>query len=250
MTAMEAARAGHGPAVRRAGWFHLATFVVGLTGLFVQLVIIVRLTDDPTGRDFPLPVRLWNLVSYFTIWSNILVTAVAFVLWRDPGRHGPTFAVVRLASLAMITVTGIVYALVLAPIWDPTGWSRVADETLHYAVPALAIAGYLLFGPRPRLGRRALWWSAVIPLVWGVYTLARGPLISFTRDGETHHWYPYPFIDVDELGYGRAFVNMLAITVLLLVVAGIYVFLDRKLAPRPAPAGPATEAAVPAGPTT
>ena len=41
----------------------------------------------------------------------------------------------------------MIYALVLAPVWAPTGWQRVADTTLHYTVPILAVLGYLLVGP-------------------------------------------------------------------------------------------------------
>ena len=52
--------------------------------------------------------RIWHVLSYFTVWSNILVTAVAFLLIRDPAHRGSVFAVFRLASLAMITITGVI----------------------------------------------------------------------------------------------------------------------------------------------
>jgi len=32
----------------------------------------------------------------------------------------------------------------------------------------------------------------------------RSPFITYTQDGGTKHWYPYHFINVDDLGYGRA----------------------------------------------
>jgi hypothetical protein len=216
-----------------ARWFHLGTFAVGLAGLAVQTAIILTQTDPALTRGMSLPIRLWNLVSYFTIWSNILVTVIAFLLARDPHRRDPVFAVFRLASLTMITVTGVIYALVLAPIWDPTGWSRVADETLHYAVPVLAVFGYVLFGPRPRFDQATLWRAALVPLAWGVYTFVRSPFITFDEGGRTRHWYPYHFIDVDRIGYPQAIVNVLGVTILLVLVGQIYVFLDRRLRPAP-----------------
>jgi hypothetical protein len=173
------------------------------------------------------------MLSFFTIWSNILVTVVAYLLIRSPRHSGGVFQVFRLGSLVMITITGVIYALALAPLWHPTCWQKVADQTLHYAVPVLAVVGYLLLGPRPRFSWDALWRSVLIPLAWVVYTLIRSPLISYTQSGDTRHWYPYHFINVDDLAYGRVLVNMLGIFALLLAVGWVYLFLDRRLPAAP-----------------
>jgi hypothetical protein len=156
-----------------------------------------------------------------------------YLLWRNPRRQGPVFTVFRLASLAMITVTGVVYALVLAPLWSPTGWQRVADETLHYTVPILAVVSYLVAGPRPRFSTRTLWASLSIPLVYIAYTLIRSPFITYTQDGQARHWYPYHFLDVNDLGYGRVLGNIGGVLLLLLAVAGVFLYLDSKLPERP-----------------
>jgi hypothetical protein len=85
--------------VRMARARHLATFVVGAFGLAVQLWIAA--THDLTydGVVFSTHVRLWNVLSFFTIWSNILVTVVAYLLTRAPRRTGGMFQMFRLASL-------------------------------------------------------------------------------------------------------------------------------------------------------
>jgi hypothetical protein len=195
----------------RARWWHLATFAVAVFGLVVQLWLVVA--NDHS---------VWNYVSYFTIWSNILVAVVSFLLVRDPAFGG---AVLRFAAVVCITVTGVVYAIVLAPLWNPTGWQKVADDTLHYFVPGLAVLGYLLFGPRPRFSWGVLWRSLAVPAVWLAYTLIRSPLVD---------WYPYHFIDVDRLGYGQALLNSAGILLLLLGVGAAYVVVDRRLPARPA----------------
>ena len=177
---------------------------------------------SPDRPPFTTSTRVWNVLSFFTIWSNILVTVVALLLTLDPRRQGRVFNVFRIASLVMITITAIVYTLVLAPIWNPTGLVKVADETLHYTVPTLAILSYLLVGPRPRFSARTLWWSLAIPLVWIAYTLVRSPNITWTRDGVTHHWYPYHFIDVDDLGYGTVLRNSAGVFLLLAAVGWLY----------------------------
>ncbi len=219
--------------VRSARWWHLATFVAGVFGLLLQLWLSATHALAYDGHVFSAAVRVWNYLSFFTIWSNILVTVTAWLFFRDPQRHGRLMSVVHLASLIMITVTGLIYAIVLAPIWSPTGFAKVADQTLHYLVPVLAVLSYIVVGPRPRFGWRVLWQMIPIPLVWAAYTVVRSPFIGYPKDGITRHWWPYHFINVDDLGYGKVLVNMLGVTVLLLAIGVIYVLLDRKLPARP-----------------
>jgi hypothetical protein len=226
-------RTGNARTVTVARWWHWATFAVGAFGVITQLWIVATQTLTEDMIPFSDPIRLWNVLSYFTIWSNILVTVVAYLLARDPRRSGRFFDTLRLASLTMITVTCAVYALVLAKVWEPTGWQKIADETLHYTVPVVAVLGYVLFGPRPRFSLTTLWRSLTVPLAWIVYTLIRSPFITYTEAGKTRHWYPYHFINVDDIGYGRALLNIAGIFVFLLVVGCIYTVLDDKLSPRP-----------------
>ena len=65
---------------------------------------------------------LANLFSYFTIESNILVLTTCVLLVQRPDRSGTAFGILRLGSLTSITVTGIVYATVLA---GNTGFSGI-----------------------------------------------------------------------------------------------------------------------------
>ncbi|MGH3716908.1 MAG: Pr6Pr family membrane protein [Micromonosporaceae bacterium] len=218
-------------AARTARWFHAVTFVIALAGLVLQLWLAMDRPLFP-GR-YATPIAVWNILSYFTIWSNILVAVVAYLLARDPARQGEWFSVLRLSGLTMITVTFLVYAVVLASIWKPIGWYKVADQTLHYSVPIIVVVGYLLFGPRPYLTRAALGWSLLIPVVWLAYTLVRGPFITYADGGVTRHFYPYHFIDVDVIGYGQAFVNIVGVMLLMLLVGAAYWLLDRKLPARP-----------------
>lgn len=219
---------------RSVRWWHLVTCAVGLFGLGVQTWIAVTHAPAYDGHVFSTPMRLFNMFSYFTIWSNVLVTVIAGLLYRDPRRRGPVFTVLHLDSLIMITVTGLVYALVLAPLWNPTGWTKVADQTLHYAVPALAVLSYLFAGPRPRFTAGSLLRALALPLGWGLYTMIRGPFIRYRSGGVVKHWWPYHFINVDDLGYPQVLLNILGVAVLLLAVGGIFVYLDRIVPPRPA----------------
>ena len=50
-----------------------------------------------------------------------------------------------------ITVTGVVHFILLRPLLDLDGADYVADKLLHMVVPVLAVVGWALFGPRPRV---------------------------------------------------------------------------------------------------
>ena len=58
--------------------------------------------------------RVFDYFTYFTIWSNILVATISIMLFIRPDRDSFVFRVLRLDSILMITVTGIIYNVVLA----------------------------------------------------------------------------------------------------------------------------------------
>ena len=72
------------------------------------------------------------------------------------GRDGRLWRVLRLDAIVGIAVTGVVHWFLLRPLLHLHGWSYVTDKMLHVAVPLLAVVGWLLFGPRPRISRRLL----------------------------------------------------------------------------------------------
>jgi hypothetical protein len=145
---------------------------------------------------------------------------VTVLLARGREQHTGFLRVLRLDAVLGITITGVVHFVLLRPILDLDGASYWADKLLHMAVPALAIVGWLLFGPRGLLDRTDIPAGLVWPLAWLVLILATGPVFD---------WYPYPFIDVTEHGLGIVLLNSLGITVLFLAVAYGLVWLDRRL---------------------
>jgi uncharacterized membrane protein len=212
------------------GW-HGLTAVLVLAGLVVQCVIAIRVAGSPpahavgTLAGAALPVRLLRVFSFFTIQSNVLVGLTTAQLALRPDRDGRVWRVLRLDGLVGIAVTGIVYSTVLARIHEPKGWEQVSTNfVFHYAVPALAVLGWLLFGPRPRIDARVVAWSLVWPLAWFAYTLVHGRVSK---------WYPYPFVDVATHGYARVVVNALLVTVVLAAVSAVYAFGDRRLRREP-----------------
>lgn len=205
-----------GPSARGRAWFALTGLVV-LAGLAIQLWDTSRLTSG----HFSTPLtRTLNVFFFFTIESNILVIVTCLLLAVRPAVRGTAFAVVRLAGVVGITITGIVYYVALKDLLDLHGAAYISDLILHTVSPLMAVAGWLLFGPRRLTSPRIAGLVVLYPVLYLTMTLIRGVIVD---------WYPYPFVDVIAHGYLTVAVNALVIAALVLAVAAGAVWLDRRL---------------------
>jgi hypothetical protein len=173
------------------------------------------------GQFFLTPTSAGNYFSYFTILSNVLValTLMSVALMPDSGiGRLLTRPIVATSTAVYITVTGLVYYFLLAALYDLEGWTKNFDHILHYVVPPAYVLFWLAFVRKGTLHVGSIPWMLIAPLAYGVYTLVRGPFVG---------WYPYPFIDVSELGYPHVFRNIVEFVVFFGFVSSIYVLIDR-----------------------
>jgi len=174
-----------------------------------------------------------NFISYFTIESNLLVLVTCLLLVQRPDRGGTAFGLLRLGSLTAITVTGIVYATILAGNGDFRGIEWWYDKIFHYVVPAMSVIGFLAFRPRTPLTRTALW-SLAFPIAWLAYTLVRAEVaepvyaLTSTSTSTTTAHVPYGFLDVADHGAGVVTVACLVVTVIFVVLELAYIRLSRR----------------------
>ena len=208
--------------------FHALTAAVAIVAVVLQLVLVIRggqVLDEV--RPPALGLRLARFVAYFTVQSNVLVALASVTLALDPARDTRVWRVLRLAGVVGITVTGLVHFLLLRPLLDLDGADWAADKLLHMVVPVLALAGWVAFGPRPRITLREVGWALAWPVAWLGVTLSVGALSG---------WYPYPFLDHREDGAAAVVVASVGVTLLFLALFAAAAWLDRRLAPAPAPA--------------
>lgn len=175
------------------------------------------------GQYFQTTTSAGNYFSYFTILSNVLVavtlTSAALAPESRLARwlNGPPVAT---AAALYITVTGLVYLVLLAPLYHLEGWVLFFDQLLHYVVPPAFVLYWLAFVPKGTLHLGHVVAMLVFPFAYGVYTLLRGPFVG---------WYPYPFIDAATLGYPRTFTNIVEFTLFFAFAGSIYVLADRLI---------------------
>lgn len=155
-------------------------------------------------------------ISFFTILTNLLV-AVAFTMrFAAPSsKAGAYFFKPRIltAITLYIVVVGLVYNVVLRWLWQPKGLQLLADNLLHVVTPVLCLVYWLLFYRKSTLRWQTPFAWLWYPGIYLAYVLVRGAVTN---------QYPYPFINVVQIGYPKAFINA---AVMLAVFVGLGILL-------------------------
>jgi len=164
---------------------------------------------------------LVSYFSYFTILTNTLAAIVLTYAADTRPSSGRAFFLqpwVASGIAVSIIVVGAAYSLLLRQLWQPEGLQWLANEVLHDVMPVLYALYWLFYVPKGvlRWSHVGLW--ILYPLVYFAYILLRGHLLGV---------YPYPFVDVEKLGYAQTFFNASGILAGFVAVALIVVLLDR-----------------------
>jgi hypothetical protein len=191
---------------------------LALAALVLQYVLLVQLTRDNIG----IALGTVRFLTYFTILSNIAVALAAFT--AATGRVD-FFAQARVrgAVALYIGVTGSIYFFILRHLWQPQGAQWWADTGLHYAVPLAYWAWWLACVPHGTLRWRDVAGWLLFPLAYVVWVFVRGAWL-----GE----YPYPFIDVGQLGWAKVAINAVGVMVVFVALGVLIVGVDRVLGRR------------------
>ena len=184
-----------------------------------------------------------TIIFYFTVQSNILV----FCFYLASLLHAYRSNKVGVTDwdyqpkwrgfiTLMITITGLVFATILAPILSTTSPEQLGDfgtnqtpvrlfcsGLLHYYIPIAVIADWILFAKKRQYRlKTTLYWFRY-PLAYIAMVYIRAPFIS-----DSHRQYIYPFFNPDIMqGWLIPFIAFLWL--FFSCVAFLYVYLDKKL---------------------
>jgi hypothetical protein len=202
--------------------------LVAAIGVVLTIVIAssaAAATAVEAGGQFD-PTRFY---AYFTIQSNLIgVVALLMAFRRRNAPPSRGLDLLRGAAAAYLTVTFFVVILFLQ---DEDLQLQVVwiDAVLHRIFPVIVVLDWLIDPPDTRLRYRdALLWL-IYPLMWLGFTIVRG-----ASDG----WYPYPFLDPANGGYGAVAAMVVGITVGFLLLAALYIWLGNWRSQRTTPRDP------------
>ena len=195
-------------------------WVLGATSALAALSVLGQYPQSLAGGERGFVFETIEYFSYFTILSNIVVAVGTGLFAANPDRREHWAGALRIAGIVMISVTGIVYHLLLAADNDPVGIAFVTDAGLHTVVPLVTVLGWIVVGPHRRFGPHILARAMVIPIAWLAYALVREAIV-----GEAL----YPFMDVGELGGGQVALTLLAIALFATALGFVVLAGDRWL---------------------
>ncbi len=171
------------------------------------------------GSGFLPFARTVHFFSYFTILANILAGSAFLLPVLAPASSAGRFLdrpSVRTAIAGYIIIVGTVYYALLRNVGHAEGWTLFFEHVLHYVTPPLFVLDWLLFVPKGDVAWRNGIACMGFPAAYTVWTLTYGAVSG---------WYPYPFVDVPELGYPQTLLNIaglvLAFLALELALVGI-----------------------------
>lgn len=164
--------------------------------------------------------RVIDLLSYFTIWSQIVVGVVMTLLFLNPERDGKLIRIFRVDSVLMITVTGIVYNIMIGPKFPPQGLNVYSSFFEHTLTPLITVLIFLFVGPRSWFNKETVLKGLALPIAYIFYALIRGAF---------QHQYPYDFIDVVTYGYTSVIITVLAILTASIVMLLLFWLIDSRL---------------------
>ena len=206
-----------------------STCAVASLGLVIGFSMVLldtypSLSAEPSllgSQGQPLINRIFDYLSFFTIWSNIVVAIAAGYFVYRPRAASPWFRTIWLSALLMISVTGLIYHFALADLVDTQGAAAVSNACNHILTPLAFVLAWLIVGPRGWISLKTITASFILPISWILITLIRGAIINA---------YPYPFVNVVKLGYGPVLMNLVVILLACCVLALLLWGIDRAMA--------------------
>lgn len=203
--------------VKIPAFFLLLISLLGWFALVSQFYLIL------VSKQASVAETITRYFSFFTILTNIMLAVCTTVLLLKPdSRWGNFFSKpgTLTALTVYIAIVGITYNAILRFLWQPQGLQWVTDELLHLIIPVLFLLMWCLYVEKSRLQYKQAFPWLIYPVLYMIYTAIRGAIV---------HYYPYPFTDVDVLGYSRVLLNSLWLFVaflglsLFLIAIGKYI---------------------------
>ncbi|WP_034045492.1 Pr6Pr family membrane protein [Wocania ichthyoenteri] len=189
------------------GWFAL------ITQFFLML----------QNRQTGIPEMIIRFFSFFTILTNILValyfTASTFNLKIVPFKW--FFSKGTLTAItAFILIVGLVYQIALRGVWQPTGLQYIVDELLHTIIPLYVFIYWCFNVSKNDLQIKPIFRWLLYPVLFIIFILVRGYFSGF---------YPYPFLDVPEIGYDKTLLNIVIIFITTLTMLTILLLVGKTI---------------------
>lgn len=108
---------------------------------------------------------------YFTIQSNIAIAVICavgcYLLMHDRSINYAWY-IVKLVGTVSITLTGVVFVVMLAPVLGDKAWN-IQNTLTHVVVPVAAIADFFVIASGSGIRRKDVIYVTIPPLLYVIY---------------------------------------------------------------------------------
>ena len=197
--------------------FEIIGFFLGWISVIAQFILMIQ------NRQAGIAETIIRFFSFFTILTNILVAlfftakiynlkGFFFILFRSKGS--------LTAVTTFIIIVGLVYQFILRKTWHPTGLQMIVDELLHTVIPLFMLGYWLLNVQKENLQMKSIFKWLLYPVLYLILVMTRGYF---------SHYYPYPFLNTNQIGNEKVFLNILFIFIANIVIILILVFIGKHI---------------------
>ena len=198
-----------------------------MCALIAWVVLSLRFIDMLIiGEYSSIAETLFVYLGYFTVWANVLIALAFTAPLLNPDKKLADFFMrpaVRAALATYILMVSVVYHMLIVPYWNPQGFTWLTATGLNTVMPILYIIDWLFFAEKRPIFYKHLPYWLIFPAVYGVTSIIRG---LFTNV------YPYPFLNVAELGIGDVLFNMCGLVAVFAVVGPIFIAVAHLISDR------------------
>jgi len=196
--------------------YKIALAACGIVGIQMQLSLFSGAAN-------------WGMFRYFTNLSNLLCVlyflCAAVFLLTDKKRRSVFCPMLKSMVTMSITVTMLVAHFMLGN-FTMNGTISPALLLLHYIVPSMTLLDWLLFDEKGLTKKLYPILGVIIPFVYFGYALIAAQTGTYQNGSR----YPYPFIDVDNLGVLKVSLTVAALAAGFILLGYLFFLIDHGLA--------------------
>ena len=194
--------------------------IFALIGWFAVIAQFILMLEN---RVDSIPETIVRFFSFFTILTNTLIAVYFTCQFFTNQAASINKPGILTAITTYIIIVCLVYQIALRHVWQPQGLQRIVDELLHSIIPVLVILFWYLYESTKSINYSQILKWAIFPFIYLIFILGRGRLSNF---------YPYPFIDVANIGIAKVLTNSAVILVLFLMISAILLFIGKSIIKR------------------
>lgn len=163
--------------------------------------------------------------TYYTTLSNIIGFLMMLVFWFDTLRfilnkeykgHQERLLRVKFNVNVALLITMVVFNILLKDL-IPNYWT-FGNLMVHLCLPLLFFFDWILFDKKNIIDIKDILYTLILPYLYLVFAMIRGLITNK---------YPYPFLNVNEIGYGGVALYVVLITIGFLMLSVLFYVYDK-----------------------